>query len=174
VKDVFAKNLVPGEIPLTARSHRFGNGSARAETSVKAAARASTISITMRCGLLRDTLDDDLSTIIISPFVTYIRLHWPAGRLLALDSPAPLSRCAVRLDGQREVKNGTSVQVGGHPQPSPMGLDDRPANRQPHPHAVRFGRKQWIEYPIDGARLDTLPRVLHRHHHAAEVVNFRP
>src|SRR5262249_39930779 len=49
-----------------------GNGSARAETSVKATARPNTIRITMRRGPLRDTLDDDLSTITISPFVTYI------------------------------------------------------------------------------------------------------
>jgi hypothetical protein len=39
-----------------------GNGSARAETSVKASARPNTIRITMRRGPLRDTLDDDLST----------------------------------------------------------------------------------------------------------------
>jgi hypothetical protein len=38
-----------------------GNGSARAETSVKATARPNTIRITMRRGPLRDTLDDDLS-----------------------------------------------------------------------------------------------------------------
>src|SRR5215510_8371349 len=88
-------------------------------------------------------------------------------------SQRPL-RCAVRVGGQREVKNGTSGQVGGHPQPPPMGVNDRPANRQPHPHAVRFGRKQWIEYPINGARLNTLPRVLHGHHHTAGVVDFRP
>src|SRR6516165_9450414 len=86
---------------------------------------------------------------------------------------APL-RCAVRVGGHREVKNGTAGQVGGHPQPTPMGVNDRPANRQPHPHAVRFGRKQWIEYPINGARLNTLPRVLHGHHHTAGVVDFRP
>jgi len=42
-----------------------GNGSARAETSVKASARPNTIRITMRRGPLRDTLDDDLSTITI-------------------------------------------------------------------------------------------------------------
>jgi hypothetical protein len=53
-----------------------GNGSARAETSVKATARPNTIRITMRHGPLRDTLDDDLSTITIPPFVTYIGLAW--------------------------------------------------------------------------------------------------
>src|SRR5262249_16312939 len=86
---------------------------------------------------------------------------------------APL-RWPARVGGHREVKNGTGGQVGGHPQPTPMGVNDRPANRQPHPHAVRFGRKQWIEHPINGARLNTLPRVLHGHHHTAGVVDFRP
>ena len=47
-----------------------GNGSARAETSVKATARPNTMLITMR----RGPLGDDLSTITISPFVTYIAL----------------------------------------------------------------------------------------------------
>ena len=43
-----------------------GNGSARVEAGVKAIARPNTIRITMRRGPLRDTLDDDLSTITIS------------------------------------------------------------------------------------------------------------
>jgi hypothetical protein len=43
-----------------------GNGSARAGTSVKAAARPNAIRIRMRRSPLRDTLeDDDLSTITI-------------------------------------------------------------------------------------------------------------
>jgi trehalose-6-phosphate synthase len=55
-----------------------------------------------------------------------------------------------------------------------MGLNNRPADRQPQSHAVRFGRKQWGEYPIGGARLDTLPRVFHRYHHTSGVVDFTP
>src|SRR5262249_22262700 len=51
-----------------------GNGSARAETSVKATARPHTIRITMRRGPLRDTLDDDLSTITIPPICHSIAL----------------------------------------------------------------------------------------------------
>jgi hypothetical protein len=55
-----------------------GNGSARAETSVKATARPNTIRITMRRGPIRDTPDDDLSKITIFPFVTYIALGFRA------------------------------------------------------------------------------------------------
>src|SRR5215470_9648204 len=43
-----------------------GNGSARTETSVKATARPNTICITTRRGPLRETRDDDLSTITIA------------------------------------------------------------------------------------------------------------
>src|SRR5262245_23847655 len=51
-----------------------GNGSARAETIVKAAATPNTIPIRMRRGPLRNTLDDDLSTITILRFVASIAL----------------------------------------------------------------------------------------------------
>jgi hypothetical protein len=51
------------------------NGSARAETNVKAAARPKTIRITMRGGPLRDTLDDDLSTITISAFFAWLGMR---------------------------------------------------------------------------------------------------
>src|SRR5215470_6820077 len=51
-----------------------GNGSARAETGVKATARPNTIRITMRRDPLRDTRDDDLSTITSSPFATSVAL----------------------------------------------------------------------------------------------------
>jgi hypothetical protein len=63
-----------------------GNGSAHAETSVKASARPNTIRITMRRGPLRDTLEDDLSTITIPPFVTYIALALERSFRLARDA----------------------------------------------------------------------------------------
>src|SRR5262249_54493172 len=80
-----------------------GNGSARAETGVKAAARPNTIRIRMRRGPLRDTLDDDLSTITIPPFVTYIAL--------ALERSFSFgSRCAAE---QRHNLNGGFRSRGG-------------------------------------------------------------
>jgi hypothetical protein len=80
----------------------------------------------------------------------------------------------LSVGGQREVKNGTSGQIGGHPQLPPMGLYDRPANRQPHPHPVHLGRKLRFEYQIDSARLDALPHDFNRHHQTAGVADFRP
>ena len=55
-----------------------------------------------------------------------------------------------------------------------MRLDNRPADRQPHTHAARFRREHWVEYPLDGARLEALPRVFHRDHHTSRVMDLGP
>src|SRR5215831_16196656 len=65
-----------------------GNGSARAGTSVKAIARPNTIRISMRPRPPHGTLDDDLSTITSSPFVTSLAL--------ALQRSSRLARNAQR------------------------------------------------------------------------------
>ena len=57
-----------------------GNGSARVETGVKATARPNRIRITMRRVPLRDTLDDDLSTITISAFFVWRGMRSGMGR----------------------------------------------------------------------------------------------
>src|ERR1700704_3594475 len=53
-----------------------------------------------------------------------------------------------------------------------MCLDNRAANRQAHPHAMRFCGEERIEYPVDVFRLDSLSSVLHRKHYVARVVNL--
>src|SRR5262245_20621340 len=63
-----------------------GNGSARAGTSVKAIARPNTIRISTRPRPLHDTLDDDLSTITSSPFVTSLALALQRSVRLARDA----------------------------------------------------------------------------------------
>jgi hypothetical protein len=105
-----------------------GNGSARAETSVKAAARPNTIRITMRRGPLRDTLDDDLSTITIPPFVTSIALTlersfsfgsgcaaeqailFEASLFEALPALITLTKVAVPMT-MREINDLTDLQI---------------------------------------------------------------
>src|SRR5262249_59130078 len=85
-----------------------GNGSARAETIVKAAARPNTIRITMRRGPLRDTLDDDVSTITIPPLVTCIALAW--GRSFSFGSGCAAEQAipseASPLPGISEIGRG--------------------------------------------------------------------
>src|ERR1700757_2617035 len=41
--------------------------------------------------------------------------------------------------GQGELKYGAARLVRLSPQPTPMRIDDRPADRQPHPGAAGFG-----------------------------------
>jgi hypothetical protein len=53
-------------------------------------------------------------------------------------SPYELSR-------QRELKNGTVWTVRSSPQSSVMSFNDRAADRQPHPQAVRLGRVEGLE-----------------------------
>ena len=55
-----------------------------------------------------------------------------------------------------------------------MGLDDRTADRQPHPHAARFCREQWIEYPLEFLRADSCSGVRHRYDDAPAVVDLGP
>src|SRR5262249_16738639 len=52
-----------------------GNGSAGAETDIKATTRPKTMRITMRRGPLRDTLKKDLSTIAISAFFVWLAMR---------------------------------------------------------------------------------------------------
>jgi hypothetical protein len=75
-----------------------GNGSARAETSVKAAARPNTIRIKMRRGPLRDTLDDDPSTITISPSLAQASTNCKPVINLDVDAPNPLAVLRTRCD----------------------------------------------------------------------------
>ena len=55
-----------------------------------------------------------------------------------------------------------------------MRFDNRPADRQPHAHAVGFGRERRAEYPVHGAGFEALPGVFHGHHHTSGVMHFRP
>ena len=92
-----------------------GNGSARAETSVRAAARPNTIRITMRRSPLRDTLDDDLATITISGSYTA-----STGSITAAD-PASVTPVAngtagyfrVATSGGTGIIDGTVTATGG-------------------------------------------------------------
>src|SRR5262245_29904006 len=78
-----------------------GNGSARAETSAKATARPNTIGITMRRGPLRETPDDELSTITISIGQLH-RLGLGAILCVRLVDPSPSVAFRTRIGHPRE------------------------------------------------------------------------
>ena len=44
-----------------------------------------------------------------------------------------------------------------------MGLDDRPANRQPHPHAAGLRGVKRIEHALEMRRIDAWPGIAHCH-----------
>src|SRR5580700_2463349 len=68
------------------------------------------------------------------------------------------SRCAVRLRGHREVKNGAAGLVGRHPQTAAMGFYDRPADRQPHPQTAGLRRVERVEEAFKTCRGHAWPR----------------
>src|SRR5262249_23184885 len=63
------------------------------------------------------------------------------------------------------MKSRSVVNAGGYPKPSVMSLDDRPADRQAHPHSVRLGREKRIEDALDVLRIDPGAGILHRYQH---------
>src|SRR5215467_11788562 len=86
-----------GYIGVSSSRNRMvrGNGSARAETHVKATAKPKMMRITMQRGPHRDTLKNDLSTITISAFSFGSRCaaEWDARKLeIRLSGPFPDSQ----------------------------------------------------------------------------------
>src|SRR6266478_7776455 len=55
-----------------------------------------------------------------------------------------------------------------------MGLNDRTADRQAHPHTARFCSEQWIEYPLELLRADSCSGVRHRYDYAPAVADLGP
>src|ERR1700720_2994997 len=78
------------------------------------------------------------------------------------------------VSGQYELKDGALGFVRRNPQPAIMGLNDRTADRQTHPHTARFCREQRIEYPLEILQADSCSGVRHRYDYVATVVNLGP
>ena len=49
----------------------------------------------------------------------------------------------------RELQNGALGRIGGRPQPAAMRLDNPAADCQPQAQAVRLGRIEGIEQPVE-------------------------
>ncbi len=56
--------------------------------------------------------------------------------------------------GQGELKNGASRFIHIRPQPAPMGIDDAPADRQPHPHPAGLRCVESLKNALDMLRID--------------------
>src|SRR5437879_698370 len=55
-----------------------------------------------------------------------------------------------------------------------MGLYDRTADRQTHPHPARFCCEQWIEYLLEFLAADPSSGVRHRYDHAGAFTELGP
>src|SRR5262245_8700483 len=74
--------------------------------------------------------------------------------LLAVRSPYPLNPSKRRLlssasTGQSKMKCLAIRRNRGYLQSSAIGLDNQPANFQPHPHAIGFRREERIKDTVD-------------------------
>jgi hypothetical protein len=65
--------------------------------------------------------------------------------------------------GQSELKYGAARFIRLCPQSAPMGVDNRPANRQPYPHAVGLPGLKCIEHALEMFRMDARPGIAHCH-----------
>ena len=59
--------------------------------------------------------------------------------------------------GRGELKNGASRFTHIRPQPAPMGIDDGPADRQPHPHPAGLRCVESLKNALDMLRIDAPP-----------------
>jgi hypothetical protein len=73
---------------------------------------------------------------------------------------------------QNKLKCGAAGSVRSNPQAAIVGLDNRTANRQAHPHTARFCREERLEYALAISQADSCSRVSNRYHYANVVLNF--
>ena len=71
---------------------------------------------------------------------------------------------------QGEMKYGAARFIRLCPQPAPMGVDDRPANRQPHPRAAGLRGVKCIEHALEMRRIEARPGIAHRHNDTCVVL----
>src|ERR1700722_15892247 len=72
-----------------------------------------------------------------------------------------LRQCNVSVSGQRELKDGAARRIGARPQSSATCFDDRAADRQPQPQAVRLGRMEGLEEVLESTRRQSGTRIAH-------------
>src|SRR3981081_680127 len=71
---------------------------------------------------------------------------------------------------QGELKYGAARFIRLCPQPAPMGIDDRSADRQPHPHAAGLRGVESLENALDVVRINARPGTAHGHQDVARFI----
>src|SRR5262245_53174110 len=72
--------------------------------------------------------------------------------------------------GQGKLKYGAPRGIRDDPQLPIVGIDNRTADRQAHPHTAGFCREEGVEYPLDLLRADSCSGVGNRYPYDAAVV----
>src|SRR6266850_26872 len=88
----------------------------------------------------------------------------------AVEDVVPWSSSPCR---QSEMEGGAVRRIRGRPEPSPMRLDDRTADRQPHAHAAGLGGEEGAEQLVHAVRIDPDAGILHGHQHLITLVRLR-
>src|SRR4051794_30621151 len=60
---------------------------------------------------------------------------------------------------EREAEHRAALWVGSRPDVPAMRLDDRPTDRETHPHAVRLGRHKRLKQPAGPIRRQARPGI---------------
>src|ERR1700747_565886 len=75
-------------------------------------------------------------------------------------------RRRVLLCRNRKLERGSTWLAPRGPEPSPMSLDDRPADRQAHTHPLRLGRVEGFKKAWEALRRQPRPGIPHPDAHA--------
>ncbi len=77
------------------------------------------------------------------------------------------------VSGDRKLKESTPRLARGRPQPAPVGIDDRPADRESHTHAAGFGGEEGGEQPVRILGGDPDAAIRHTYQHLLCLVLTR-
>src|SRR2546427_6107102 len=88
-------------------------------------------------------------------------------------SPVPTSCSRLGPGREDELERGTRAGVARGPQTASVGLDDRPADREPHAHSTGLGGEEGIEQARDLIFIESDTHVLHGHENRVRCVGLR-
>src|SRR5882724_7950237 len=74
---------------------------------------------------------------------------------------------------QGELEYSAARLIHACPQPAPVAIDDRPADRQPHPHPAGFRGVERLEHALEIFGVNTRPRIADCHQDSLCLALFR-
>src|ERR1700740_2786761 len=74
------------------------------------------------------------------------------------------------MRGCNKAKDRATWHVGACPQPSVVGFDNRPADRESKPQTARLRRVESFEHTVKSRRCESRSRISHLYRHAIRFV----